>query len=46
MIARSRVPAIFCRRLIEGMAAVTYMQPGMKAKCRYGPEVMDGVEQQ
>jgi hypothetical protein len=46
MIARSRFLAIFCRRLIEGMAAVTYMQRGMKSKCRSGPEVMDGVEQQ
>src|SRR5258708_33844882 len=39
MFARSRSPAaraIFCRRLIAGMAAVTYMQPGVKAKSRGG----------
>ena len=31
-VARFRCPAIFCRRLIEGIAAVTYMQRGVKAK--------------
>src|SRR5579871_1205003 len=38
-VARSclpAAPAIFCRRLIAGMAAVTYMQPGVKAKSRGG----------
>jgi hypothetical protein len=48
MIARSRWPAIFCRRrLIAGVAVVTYMQRKLKAKVRQGGfEVKDGVEQQ
>src|SRR5215207_716764 len=50
--ARFRHIAILCRRLIAGVAAVTYMQRDLKSKptiCRAGgrrPEVNDGVEQQ
>ena len=51
MIARFRYPANSCRRLIEGVAVVTYMQPGVKSKAAMrrgsrpgGPEVNDGVE--
>jgi hypothetical protein len=48
MIARFRYPANSCRRLIEGVAVVTYMQPGVKSKRQCGltggPEVNDGVE--
>jgi hypothetical protein len=51
MFVRFRWPAILCRRLIEGVAAVTYMQRDPKAKAamrrgslRAAPEVNDGVE--
>jgi hypothetical protein len=51
MVARFRCPANSCRRLIEGVADVTYMQAGVKSKAamRSGnlpdaPEVNDGVE--
>jgi hypothetical protein len=53
MIVRFRRAAILCRRLIAGVAAVTYMQRDVKSKATMlrgraasGPEVSDGVEQQ
>jgi hypothetical protein len=53
MIVCFRRPAILCRRLIAGVAVVTYMQRDMKSKATMrrgrpasGPEVNDGVEQQ
>jgi hypothetical protein len=51
MFACFRGPAILCRRLIAGVAAVTYMQRDLKSKqtmrrgeAASGPEVNDGVE--
>jgi hypothetical protein len=52
MIACFRAPAILCRRLIAGVAVVTYMQRDVKSKATMrrrhlasGLEVNDGVEQ-
>jgi hypothetical protein len=48
MIACFRRPAILCRRLIAGVAAVTYMAARREIKSdnapKAGPEVNDGVE--